>query len=276
VPAITNLLLSISDRFTLLACRDPGKFERRTWCPLSGSGRIAGRAANGDYCSFTKAVEHLGDRWSLVILRELLLHRTRGFNALVGGLPGISRSVLAARLRKLEELGLIARDPEARTGVPGYRLTPAGLELQPIMHGLWTWSKRWVPQDPVWAERDPDIIMAWLGHRVDPLAAPAGRIVVEFDIQGTRAKRGWLVLERDTEPAVCLEDPCLGPERYVYVEGDAAALFPIARGSRDWREAMADGSVRVFGEPELVRQLPGWFRDAGQGASAASKPIALA
>ena len=215
---------------------------------------------DGDYCSFTKAVEHLGDRWSLVILRELLMHGTRGFNALATGMPGISRSVLAARLRKLQELGLIARDRDSRGGVPGYCLTSAGRELQPIMHGLWGWSKRWVPEDPVWAERDPDVILAWLSHRVDGNAIPEGRIVIDLDIQGTRAKRGWLVLEREAEPALCIEDPGLGLERYAYVEADAAALYPIARGLRGWTDAIADGSVRVFGEPELVRALPGWFR----------------
>jgi DNA-binding HxlR family transcriptional regulator len=231
--------------------------------------------ADGDYCSFTKAVEHLGDRWSLVILRDLLQHGTMGFNALAAGLPGISRSVLAARLRKLEELGLIARDRSSRAGVPGYCLTPAGLELQPIMRGLWTWSKRWVPEDPVWAERDPDIIMAWLGHRVDRRAIPEGRIVVEFDIQGTRAKRGWLVLEPEIEPALCIEDPCLAVERYVFVEADAAAIYPIARGLRGWAEAIADGSVRVFGEPNLVHALPGWFQTVEPVGRPAS-PVRLA
>jgi DNA-binding HxlR family transcriptional regulator len=215
---------------------------------------------DGDYCAFTKAVEHLGDRWSLVILRDLLLHGTLGFNALAAGLPGISRSVLAARLRKLEELGLIERDRSSRAGVPGYCLTPAGLELKPIMAGLWGWSKRWVPEDPVWAERDPDVILAWLSHRVDRDTVPNWRIVVDLDIQGTRAKHGWLVLERGTEPAVCIEDPCLAVERYVYVEADAGAIYPIARGLRGWQDAIADGSVRVYGEPELVRGLRGWFK----------------
>ena len=74
---------------------------------------------DGDYCSYTKAVEHLGDRWSLVILRELVMHGTSGFNALAAGLPGISRSVLAARLRKLEELGIIARDAALGDCCPG-------------------------------------------------------------------------------------------------------------------------------------------------------------
>jgi DNA-binding HxlR family transcriptional regulator len=215
---------------------------------------------DGDYCSYTKAVEHLGDRWSLVILRELVLHGTSGFNAIAAGLPGISRSVLAARLRKLEELGLITRDRRSGAGVPGYCLTPAGHELQPIMRGLWTWSKRWVPEDPIWAERDPDVIIAWLSHRVDRTALPNGRTVIQLDVEGTNAKRGWLVLESTVEPAVCIEDPCLPVERYVYVEADAAALYPIARGLRAWTAAIADGSVRVFGEPELVRGLPSWFR----------------
>lgn len=232
-------------------------------------------ASDGDYCSFTKAVEHLGDRWSLVILRELLMHGTRGFNALATGLPGISRSVLAARLRKLEELGLIGRDRSARVGVPGYRLTEAGLELQPIMRGLWSWSKRWVPEDPIWAERDPDVILAWLSHRVDRDAIPEGRCVVELDIHGTRAKRGWLVLERKVEPALCIEDPCLAVERYVYVEAEAAAIYPIARGVRGWTDAIADGSVRVFGEPELVRKLPGWFR-AVEPVDRSASPSSLA
>jgi DNA-binding HxlR family transcriptional regulator len=227
---------------------------------------------DGDYCSYTKAVEHLGDRWSLVILRELVLHGTSGFNAIAAGLPGISRSVLAARLRKLEELGLITRDRGTGAGVPGYCLTPAGHELQPIMRGLWTWSKRWVPEDPIWAERDPDVIIAWLSHRVDRSALPNGRTVIQLDIEGTNAKRGWLVLELKVEPALCIEDPCLPVERYVYVEADATALYPIARGLRAWTDAIADGSVRVFGEPELVRALPMWFRSIEPVDLAGSAP----
>ena len=62
------------------------------------------------YCSYTKAIEHLGDRWSLLIVRELGTFGPQGFNDLVAGLPGrISRSVLADRLRRLETLGLVSR-----------------------------------------------------------------------------------------------------------------------------------------------------------------------
>jgi len=216
-------------------------------------------AAKGAYCAFTKAVEHLGDRWSLVILRELTIHGTRGFNALADGMPGISRSVLAARLKKLEDLELITRDRSAGRGVPGYRLTHAGRELQPILRGLWGWSLRFVPEDPAMAERDPDIVIRWLGDRIDPSSVPDRTVVVDLDVTGTSVRRFWLVLEHGTAPSVCIEDPCLAGDRYVFVEADVRALYPIARGMRDWLEAVADGSVQLSGEPALVRALPTWF-----------------
>lgn len=215
--------------------------------------------SDGDYCSFTKAVEHLGDRWSLVIVRELMLHRTLGFNALVDGMPGISRSVLAKRLRKLEDLGIVSRDPEAARGVPGYCLTHAGRELRPLLQNLRQWSERFVPEDPAMVERDPDIVMKWLAGRIDPRHLPRQQVVIDLNIGGTRVKRGWLVLERGVEPSICIEDPRLAEERYVFVETDVRSLDPVSRGQRGWREAIADGSIRLYGEPSLIRALPDWF-----------------
>jgi DNA-binding HxlR family transcriptional regulator len=228
-------------------------------------------AATGDYCAFTKAVEHLGDRWSLVILRELTIHGTRGFNDLADGMPGISRSVLAARLKKLEDLELITRDRSAGRGVPGYRLTHAARELQPILRGLWGWSLRFVPEDPAMAERDPDIVIRWLSDRIDSSAVPDRTVVMDLDVTGTGARRFWLVLEHGTPPSVCIEDPCLAGDRYVFVEADVRALYPIARGMRAWSEAIADGSVQVSGEPALVRALPTWF-DPEAGSERGKQP----
>jgi DNA-binding HxlR family transcriptional regulator len=215
--------------------------------------------AKGDYCAFTKAVEHLGDRWSLVIIRELTIHQTSGFNALADGLPGVSRSVLAARLRKLEDLELVTRDRSAGHGVPGYRLTYAGRELEPVLRGLWDWSLRFVPEDPAMAERDPDIVIRWLGDRIDPGSVPEKTVVLDLDVTGTGVRRFWLVLEHGVAPSICIADPCLAEDRYVFVEADVRALYPIARGSRDWKAAIADDSVRLWGDPALQRALPGWF-----------------
>lgn len=220
-----------------------------------------GSSANQGYCAFTKAVEHLGDRWSFLIVRELAMFGPQGFNTLAAGLPGhISRSVLVDRLRKLEELGLVTRD-RRRSRLSPYRLAPAGEQLVPTLKSLWEWAEHWVPEDPAVAERDPAVIIAWLVHRVDRRTAPAQQVAVELDVRGVGSERAWLLVGRGAEPSICLEDPLLAPERYVYVEADAMALYPIARGARSWTDAIADGSVKVYGDPELVVALPSWFRE---------------
>lgn len=219
-----------------------------------------GSSANHEYCAFTKAVEHLGDRWSLLIVRELFMFGPQGFSTLAAGLPGgISRSVLADRLRKLNQLGIVARVPSVPSHLAPYRLAPAGEQLVPTLKSLWNWAEQWVPQDPAVAQRDPTVITWWLTNRVDPAAAPARQAVIELAITDVDVATCWLLLARDAEPTLCLEDPQLAPDRYVYVEADAGPLSAVARGTRSWSDAIADRSVRVFGEPELVAALPGWF-----------------
>jgi DNA-binding HxlR family transcriptional regulator len=219
-----------------------------------------GSSASGDYCAFTKAVERLGDRWSLLIVRELALFGRQGFNTLAEGLPGhISRSVLTARLSKLQELGIVARVSGSGGRQPDYLLTPAGEQLRPVVRALWGWAEKWMPHDPALAERDPGVIVWWLAHRVDTSRVPERQVVVEIAMPGVDVPRGWILLARDTEATLCAEDPLLAQDRYVYVDTDAAGLYPIARGWRTWTEAMNDRTVRVYGEPDLVAAFPSWF-----------------
>ena len=228
-----------------------------------------GSSASSEYCAFTKAVEHLGDRWSLLIVRELAQFGPQGFNTLASGLPGrVSRSVRSGKLNKLEEIGLVARDPSVPSRLSPYCLTPAGEQLVPTLMSFWEWAKHWVPEDPAMAQRDPTVILWWLRRRVDAEAAPERQIAVELTI-GTDGDemRTWLLVARGTAPELCLEDPMLSEERYVHVEADADALYPIARGSRSWTDAIAEGTVRAYGEPELVTAMPGWFvRDEASAA----------
>jgi DNA-binding HxlR family transcriptional regulator len=228
-----------------------------------------------DYCSFTKAVEHLGDRWSLLIIREIYLHGSRGFNSFVETLPGISRSVLARRLRKLEMMGLIAREASGKRRPGPYVLAPAGQQLLPTLLSLSQWAERWVPEDPAIAQHDPDVITFWLTQRAaDRRDLPDPSVVLAFDLGGPQSVPTWLVLERGAAPSLCVEDPMLPQERYLHVEADAAALFPIARGLRTWEAAMADRSVRVYGDPGLLRRLSSWFLPADGSARSRDREVA--
>jgi DNA-binding HxlR family transcriptional regulator len=221
---------------------------------------------SGDYCAYTKAAEHLGDRWMLLVLREIAIHGSRGFNALVESLPGVSRSVLTRRLRKLEIMGLIVREPSATPGRAPYRMALAGEQLVPTLLSFAAWADRWVPDDPAVAQHDPDVVSFWLGLRVDTAGLPDPAAVLVLDLGGPRSKEQWLVLQRGQTPSLCIEDPLLSPDRYVYVEGDAAALYPIARGLRGWRDAVADRSICLFGDPKLIDELPNWFLPAAVAA----------
>lgn len=217
-----------------------------------------------EYCSFTKAIEHLGERWTLLIVRALLVNGAQGFSELAIGLPGrISRSVLADRLRRLDDFGLVSRSA-GRYG--RYRLTDAGAGLAPAILALRRWADDWLPDDPGMAARDPAILLAWLGERVEPTELPERPVVLEITVRLEPEFRGWLVLRRDAEPYGCAVDPMLAESRYLYLEAGPPVMVGLARGSRAWGPALADGSLHADGDPGLLHALPSWFRRAGADA----------
>jgi DNA-binding HxlR family transcriptional regulator len=118
------------------------------------------------YCPIAKASEILGDRWTLLIVREML-GGASGFNELQRGLPGISRSVLADRMRALERAEVIER----RTGPKGrtleYRLTPGGRDLQPVVQAIGEWGATWSFTEPRAGELDPSLLIVWMARHVD-------------------------------------------------------------------------------------------------------------
>lgn len=220
------------------------------------------------YCSYTKAIEHLGDRWSLIIVRELGVFGPQGFNKLATGLPGrISRSVLTDRLRRLETLGLVSRS-DGRDPHRTYRLTTVGQGLMTTLGSLHDWANTWLPDDPDMVERDPDVVLGWLVQRVSSEHMPERSVVLELRIPHTGRRRYWLVLEPGLEPYGCLTDPLLDESRYVYVEASTPALLALARGRRDWSDAFGDGSVTAAGDPDLVSRVAEWFRPASEEVGA--------
>ena len=193
-----------------------------------GSSELAG------YCSFTKAIEHLGDRWLLLIVRELGVFGPAGFNELATSLPGrVSRSVLADRLRRLETFGLVSRGHERGVHAP-YRLTTVGLGLMPTILSLRVWADTWLPDDPDMVERDPAIVLGWLAQRVVRDRAPDRSVVAEFRLRHQPDRRYWLVIQHDVEPYGCLTDPFLEPGRYVYLESAMSTLLALAKGRVEW------------------------------------------
>jgi DNA-binding HxlR family transcriptional regulator len=207
------------------------------------------------YCPVSFAAELVGDRWNLLIMREMVGGATR-FNEIERCLPKISRSLLAQRLRLLARHGLIQATP-----VPGgrgnqYRITAAGAELEPILMAMGNWAVRWVVGDPRPEELDPGFLIWWLHRRVNFEELPDARTVVRIDVTGHSREVFWLVLQPD-ESSVCVKDP--GFDLDVHVVADSMALHRVFNGRITLERAVKDETITITGKPALVRRFGKWF-----------------
>jgi DNA-binding HxlR family transcriptional regulator len=157
------------------------------------------------YCPVARASEILADRWTPLIVREVILGSHR-FNEIERGLPGISRSLLASRLRTLEDAGVFERLPGAQARVMEYHLSDAGRELKAVVEALGAWGVRWAFGEPRPEELDAGLLVWRIHQRIDRERLPDRRTVVEFDFTGPRGRRVWLVLE-PREISVCVTPP---------------------------------------------------------------------
>jgi DNA-binding HxlR family transcriptional regulator len=219
------------------------------------------------YCPIAKASEILGDRWTLLIVRELL-GGASGFNELQRGLPGISRSVLTDRLRALERAEIVER----RTGPKGrtleYRLAPAGRDLEPVVQALGEWGVTWSFTDPRPEELDPDLLIVWMARHVDHDELPADRTVVQFDFRNP-AKRYWMVLE-PSEVSVCLQHPGFDVDLEVAV--DTATLYRVYLGRAELGAAIRAGKLTMRGPRALQRGFARWFAWSAFAPASRSAP----
>jgi DNA-binding HxlR family transcriptional regulator len=206
------------------------------------------------YCPIAKASEILGDRWTLLIVREMLAE-VSGFNELQRGLPGISRSVLTDRLRALERAEIVERRTGPKGRTLGYRLTPAGRDLERVVQALGEWGVTWSFTDPRPEELDPDLLIVWMARHVDRDELPADRTVVQFNFRNP-AKRYWMVLE-PSEVSVCLQHPGFDVDLEVAV--DTATLYRIYLGRAELGAAIRADKLRMSGPRALQRGFARWF-----------------
>src|SRR4051812_31809681 len=187
----------------------------------------------GQFCPVAKAMQLLDERWTVLVLRELLLG-SRHFNALRRGVPKMSPALLSKRLQTLVKAGVVERWEDGNRVT--YQLTEAGKELEPIVMAVGRWGMRWGPElgDE---DLDPQLLL-WDMHRnVDMEAIPDGRTVVAFHFPDIApgARRWWLVITHDAVD-VCDYDPGF-PVRLT-VETRLRTMVRIWRADLSWSAAL--------------------------------------
>lgn len=211
-------------------------------------------AGYGQFCPVAKAMELLDERWTMLVVRELLEGSTH-FNELRRGLPRMSPALLSKRLRTLERAGVVRR-----TGPPGrsgYALTESGRELSTVIDALGAWGVRWIGELGE-EDLDPHLLL-WDMRRKIPVAEwPRRRTVVELTFEDVplKASRWWLVTEAG-EVDVCDADPGHGTD--AAVRTSLRTLTRIWRGDLSWPAAVRAGAVRLDGSVEVRRALPRWL-----------------
>ena len=209
----------------------------------------------GQFCPVAKAAEILDQRWTLLVLRELVAGSNR-FNDLHRGLPRMSRTLLSRRLAQLERKGIVVRR-ETDDG-PLYELTGAGHDLLPVIVALGEWGVRWMSQVDT-DDLDPAFLLWDMHRRVNHDALPDGQTVVAFYFRDADAalRQWWLLLTPD-DVDICDEDPGLAPD--ASINSTLATFVQVWRGDLPWDKALASDGLRIEAPAPVRRQLPRWFR----------------
>jgi len=210
--------------------------------------------AYGQFCPVSKAMELLDERWTLLVIRELLVG-TKHFNDLRRGVPKMSPALLSKRLRTLTRAGVVVRRQDGGRVV--YELTEAGQELRPIVEGLGAWGLRWVPElgDE---DLDPHLLLWDIQRNIDLAAVPDGRTVIYFhfpNVPGT-AGRWWIVISPEGVD-VCDSDP--GHDVTLSIVTSLRTLTCVWIGDRTWAEATREDMV-LEGPPWARKALPRWLQ----------------
>lgn len=210
----------------------------------------------GQFCPLALASEVVGERWTPLVLRELI-GGARRFNDIHRGIPRMSPSLLSRRLKTLEKAGIIERRRKgARTD---YVLTEAGAELAPTIESLAVWSKRWLPATLSDERADPDLIMWDMHRRMNLDRMPDRRTVIRFDFinQPDNKRLRWIVGDT-TGVELCITDPGLEPD--LFVETDSRVMTWVWYGDIALKQAIREGRIKLHGPRRLCEAFPSWLQ----------------
>lgn len=212
------------------------------------------------FCPVSMAAEIICSRWTLLVLRELVMGSTR-FNELRRGLPNMSPALLSKRLKELEAAGIVTRGvAEREGGGREYHLTEAGAELRPIIEAIGVWGHRWVTTEATLKNLDANLLMWDIRRNINTDPLPPRRNTIQFMFKDRPAseRNYWLIVEPEKPNDLCLIDP--GFEVDLYVSTDLRSITEIWLGFRTIEQVTEDGRLVLTGDSKLAANLRRWLK----------------
>lgn len=201
------------------------------------------------FCPIARALDVLGERWTLLVVRELMMGE-RHFNGIQRGIPRISRTMLSARLKRLESAGLVRRENGA------YALTPAGEALFPVLRELGIWALESDPRGLRRDDLDPGLLTRDMRRRVVPERLPVHPTMVELRFRAP-ASGPYFLLAKRPDVQLCAEHG--GFDIALRVDADLRPLTEFWLGERSWPALLRAGQIHLTGPAHLRRAFPTWF-----------------
>ena len=210
----------------------------------------------GQFCPVAKVTELLGEKWMLLILRELLLGSSR-YNEFQRALSRISPTLLTKRLKQLENAGIILRKKQQGRKGYEYLLTPVGRELSPIVVHMATWGMRWARGQLDEDELDVEFLMWDIHRRLQMDMLPDGETVMCFIFDGLTKFSSWWLIINNGEVDLCTENP--GKDVDLYVRTTLPDLVAIWNGDIKIKTALRKQLLKPQGNSQLIKTMPQWL-----------------
>lgn len=213
----------------------------------------------GQFCPIAKSLELLGEKWTLLILREMHMGASR-FNEFQRGLSLISPTILTKRLQDLADAELIIRKK-----IPGQRgneyfLTQAGKETLPMLKVIGDWGMRWARGDVRDTDMDVELLMLYLQRSIKTDMLPGNASVIQFKFTDLEKLNNWWLLVKGCDVDICLEDP--GKDVDVYLTTDLRTMISCWMGDETYKKAISEKRLKLVGPSVLTRNIQSWISDS--------------
>lgn len=213
----------------------------------------------GQFCPIAKASEIIGEKWTILIIRELLMG-SRRFGDLQRGLGTISPTLLTRRLVHLQDCGLILK--RRIKGQKGFEYVPTEScrSLLPILFALGDWGMQWARSNLTSKDYDVELLITYLQRSIQPEKLPADEIIIRFNFTDVNDKAVWWLVVQSGETDICDKDP--GKDVDIFFTTTVKTMVDVWMGETTYRQAMAYGELTIIGPALLVNNVSGWMHNS--------------
>jgi len=212
----------------------------------------------GQFCPIAKSTEIIGEKWTLLIIREILMGGHR-FSQLQRGLSLISPAVLTKRLGTLVDYGLIVK--KKIPGQRGYEYFPTESckELRPILLALADWGMRWTRSNLCESDYDVNLLMLYLQRSIDPDSLIGKETTIRFHFTDLKDAPDWWLLVQGNNVDVCTIDP--GKEVDIYFTTAVKTMTDVWMGEATYKQVIKAKQMTIVGPGMLTKNISSWMRN---------------